>query len=76
MWVASIGVAVALAFSVAGPSEQAEGHWRGSLVERGLPACVEEDGSGGLLPCVWDPAVRGNGEGGPVIVFVPPVTEV
>ena len=84
MWVVSVGVAVAVAASVAASGEHWTGervedhHWRGVRVERvepQLPACVEEDGSGGPLPCVWDPAVRGNGSGGPVIVFVPPTVE-
>lgn len=28
-----------------------------------LPPCVEEDGSGGPTPCVWDASTRGNGIG-------------
>lgn len=28
-----------------------------------LPACVEEDGSGGPIPCYWDASTRGNGQG-------------
>lgn len=28
-----------------------------------VPACVNEDGSGGPLPCFWSAATRGNGEG-------------
>lgn len=34
-----------------------------------LPACVNEDGSGGPMPCVWDAERRGNGEGQSVIVY-------
>ena len=28
-----------------------------------LPACVEEDGSVGPIPCYWDASTRGNGQG-------------
>lgn len=35
------------------------------IVAPGMPACAEEDGSGGPVPCRWDPATAGNHKGGP-----------
>lgn len=34
----------------------------------GVPDCVEEDGSGGPVPCYWDGTERGNGVGESYIV--------
>lgn len=41
---------------------------RAELHHRSLPPCVEEDGSGGPVPCLWDGPHRGNGRGARVVV--------
>lgn len=35
---------------------------------RALPGCVNEDGSGGPLPCVWDARHMGDGHGDSFII--------
>ena len=55
-----VALIVAAAMAIAAASESAEPE---------LPACVNEDGSGGPMPCVWDAEKRGNGEGQSVIVY-------
>lgn len=37
-----------------------------------LPACAEEDGSGGAIPCYWDATTRGNRVGTSYVVSVAP----
>jgi hypothetical protein len=55
-------MAAVLAVAHVGAGTRAEDH------RPSLPPCVEEDGSGGPVPCLWDGPHRGNGRGNRVVV--------
>lgn len=42
----------------------------GYAVPAVLPPCVNEDGSGGPVPCLWDGTRMGNGVGATYVVTV------
>src|SRR5690606_42142033 len=56
----AVALIVAAAMAVTAASESATPE---------LPACVNEDGSGGPMPCVWAAEKRGNGEGRPASAY-------
>lgn len=42
----------------------------GYAVPAVLPPCVNEDGSGGPVPCLWNARTMGNGQGRSFVVTV------